>query len=85
MTIGMMKAFGIVALASGLLLSACSEAGDEKLKPYDNAGVPLDRGKSQCKAQAKAQAQGLAKGAIDNGVADDLYSDCLLRRGYFKE
>ena len=78
----MMKAVGI--LTAALLLTACNSA-DDKLKPYDNAGVPLDRGKSECKVQAKAQAQGLAKGTMDNGVADDLYADCLLRRGYFKE
>ncbi|HLG89873.1 MAG TPA: hypothetical protein VKZ79_22060 [Alphaproteobacteria bacterium] len=81
----MMKAVGILALTATLLLPACSDSADAKLKPYDNAGVPLDRGKQECKIQAKAQAQGIAKGTIDNGVADDLYSDCLYRRGYFKD
>lgn len=80
-----MKAVGILGLATVLLLSSCSNSADDKLKPYDNAGVPLDRGKAECKVQAKAQAQAVAKGTIDNGVADDLYSDCLYRRGYFKD
>lgn len=78
-----MKPNAFVALAAILLLAACNDSADSKLKPVDDAGVPLERGKAECKVQAKAQAQGLAKGDIVNGIADDLYSDCLARRGYF--
>ena len=80
-----MRSRGMLALALVALLSACGNSADSKLKPVDDNGVPLERGKAECKAQAKAEAQSVAKGTMDNGVADDLYSDCLARRGYFKE
>jgi hypothetical protein len=82
---GTMKSTGILALTLLLLLPACGDSADAKLKPVDNKGVPLDRGKDECKAQAKMEAQGLAKGDTVNGIADDLYTDCLARRGYFKD
>jgi hypothetical protein len=80
-----MKSRRILIVAAILVLSSCSDSADSKLKPVDDAGVPLERGKAECKAQAKAEAQSVGKGDIVNGVADDLYADCLARRGYFKE
>lgn len=79
-----MKSRVILALALFAALPACGNSADDKLKPVDDAGVPLDRGKAECKAQAMTEAKGLAKGDTVNGIADDLYSDCLARRGYFK-
>ena len=78
-----MRPSGVFAAVTILLLAACSDSADSKMKPVDDAGVPLERGKAECKVQAKAEAQGLAKGDIVNGIADDLYNDCLARRGYF--
>ena len=78
-----MRRFALLLLALPLTVAACN-SDDDRFKPIDKNGIPLDRGKSECKKQAKAQAQGLAKGDIQNGVADDLYADCLQRRGYFK-
>ena len=72
------------AVLLSLCLAGCSDR-DAKLREVDDSGVPLDRGKKECKQQAKDQATGLAKGDIVNGVADDLYADCLQRRGYFKQ
>jgi hypothetical protein len=71
-----------MAIASALVGCGGKEKGP-KMQDYDTAGVPLDRGKAECKALAKQQASGLGKGSITNGIADDLYSDCLMRRGYF--
>ena len=78
-----MRRTAFLLLALPLMAAACNSA-DDKLAPFDKKGIPLDQGKAECKKQAKAQAQGLAKGDIQNGIADDLYADCLQRRGYFK-
>lgn len=78
------KSTVLLAFIAALSLAACSD-DDKRFNAVDKDGVPLDKGKKECKEQAKAQAAGVAKGDITNGVADDLYSDCLYRRGYFKQ
>jgi hypothetical protein len=80
-----MRRYRPLILITALVAAGCNHERGPKMLDVDNAGVPLDRGKAECKAQAKVQAQGLAKGDIINGVADDLYFDCLQRRGYFAQ
>ena len=75
----------VLALSMVVVLAGCNTDKGPKMKDFDKDGVPLDRGKTQCKAQARAQAADLAKGNLtaNAGIADDLYADCLQRRGYF--
>jgi len=73
----------VLAAALVSVLAGCGSDKGPKMQPYDSAGVPLDQGKLECKKLAREQASGLGKGSITNGIADDLYTDCLSRRGYF--
>ena len=79
------RGYHYLLLAIPLAVAACNSDRGPKMLDFDKNGVPLDRGKAQCKIQAKTQAQQLAKGEITNGIADDLYVDCLQRRGYFAQ
>lgn len=77
-----MTRYAVLTLLAVMALAGCGSGRGPKLLDYDSAGVPLGRGKAECKAQAREQAASLAKGDVVNGVADDLYADCLRRRGY---
>lgn len=79
--------YTFLVLATATILVGCNTDRGPKMQDFDKNGVPLDRGKAECKAQARAQAADLAKGNLtaNPGIADDLYSDCLQRRGYFAQ
>jgi hypothetical protein len=68
----------------GLALTGCTDHHGLNLAPVDNAGVPVDRGEKECKTEAFNNAGAVAKGDTANGIADDFYLDCLVRRGYLK-